>query len=130
MAAFRPFLKARFRALAERSGNERHQTVRCVRSRTIPEVLGHENRIKSIGNLQDGSNGYYQLVWQVEKKYAGETRHETAMRYIKEAETAQGIEAQRATTVEQGVVHESPVAESDAPDTGVSGLSHTGSDRG
>jgi hypothetical protein len=29
--------------------------------------------------------------------------------------SAQGIEAQRAATVKQGAVHESPVAESDAP---------------
>jgi hypothetical protein len=35
--------------------------------------------------------------------------------------SAQGIEAGTAATVKQGAVHESPVGEADAPNTGMSG---------
>ena len=33
---------------------------------------------------------YYELLWAVCKKYDGETRHETALRYIQEAERGSG----------------------------------------
>lgn len=32
------------------------------------------------------SGKYYELIYQVSRKYPGETRHETALRYLREAE--------------------------------------------
>lgn len=40
-------------------------------------------RYKKVENLYDL---YYELLYAVEKKTRGETRHETALRYIQEAE--------------------------------------------
>ena len=33
------------------------------------------------------SEEYYELIFAVQTKYPGETRHETALRYIREAES-------------------------------------------
>jgi len=71
--------------------------------------LGHESRIRSIGELQTATNRYHSMVWQVAQKHDGEERHETALRYIREREAASGMEAQRAAT--EGAVHDSPTAE-------------------
>ena len=32
------------------------------------------------------SDNYYELLWAVSSKYENETRHQTALRYIKQAE--------------------------------------------
>ena len=37
-------------------------------------------------DLYEVEHLYYELLWAVENKYPDETRHETALRYIKEAE--------------------------------------------
>lgn len=39
------------------------------------------------------ANHYHQIIMSVEKKHEGETRHDTAMRYIKEAEESSDITA-------------------------------------
>ncbi len=36
---------------------------------------------------------YYELIYAVGKKYPSESRHETALRYIRNAETPSGAEA-------------------------------------
>jgi hypothetical protein len=37
-------------------------------------------------NAADAEEGYYELIMAVENKYPGETRHQTALRLIKEAQ--------------------------------------------
>lgn len=42
------------------------------------------------GPLPTSARLYYELLYAVSRKYPGETRHETALRYIREAEAQYG----------------------------------------
>jgi hypothetical protein len=44
-----------------------------------------------IQRLKDAATKYPELIYAVGKKYPGETRHETALRYIRRAEEPDGI---------------------------------------
>ncbi len=44
-----------------------------------------------IRRLKDAATKYPELIYAVGKKYPGETRHETALRYIRRAEEPDGI---------------------------------------
>ena len=44
---------------------------------------------------------YHELIMAVGNKYDGETRHETALRYIRQAESCQGGPAQESTNSDQ-----------------------------
>ena len=46
-----------------------------------------------VGRLDDIQK-YHELVYAVASKYPNETRHETALRYIKNAESSKGKEGQ------------------------------------
>jgi len=43
---------------------------------------------KQMGRLLDTEKKYNKLIMAVETKYPGETRHETALRYIKDRENS------------------------------------------
>ena len=49
---------------------------------------------------EDIKNKYYELLFSVGNKYKGETRHETALKYIRHAEEVNGL------SVSQAVVEE------------------------
>ncbi len=40
----------------------------------------------AIEDLEDRADKYYELLYAVQNKFPGETRHETALRYIQQAE--------------------------------------------
>lgn len=42
--------------------------------------------LKEIEELEDKAYLYYELLYAVERKFPDETRHQTALRYIQEAE--------------------------------------------
>ena len=44
----------------------------------------HKDFLADRKNLQEISDKYYELLFAVEAKFPGETRHETALRYILE----------------------------------------------
>ena len=43
-----------------------------------------------IKNVKETDEQYYKLIWAVANKYESETRHETALRYIIQAEQSSG----------------------------------------
>ena len=49
---------------------------------------------------EDIKNKYYELLFSVGNKYKGETRHETALKYIKRAEEVNGLTASQAVIEE------------------------------
>jgi hypothetical protein len=65
------------------------------------DYLGHERRLTSIGDLTTASNRYYSMIWAVAQKHEGEERHETALRYIRERETASAMSAGTAETPQE-----------------------------
>jgi hypothetical protein len=56
--------------------------------------------LKEIDRLK---KGYSELLMAVGNKYKGETRHETALKYIKRAEEVNGLEASKT------VIEEAPI---------------------
>jgi hypothetical protein len=54
---------------------------RKLGSRPIPD------RLEAIGSLETASRRYYELLYAVSRKYEGEDRHETALRYIRERDS-------------------------------------------
>lgn len=50
--------------------------------------------LQAIAHLDRRAAQHSELLYAVAHKWPGETRHETALRYIRERETASGIEAQ------------------------------------
>jgi hypothetical protein len=83
-------------AMLERENQRMRTELWDVDRKLGGNMLGEENRLKSISDLQDASNGYYQLIWEVARKHEGETSHETALRYIREraAATSEAGDAQ------------------------------------
>jgi hypothetical protein len=55
------------------------------------ELQGFRERVYE---LEADAERYNELIMAVENKYPGETRHETALRYIREAETSNNGPAQ------------------------------------
>lgn len=58
-------------------------------------ALEQARRILEVGgeNSKDYRTLYYELIMAVARKYPGETRHQTALRYIQRAETTTSGEA-------------------------------------
>lgn len=66
----------------------------CAVKETIEKLkaeLSEAKTVDEIARLKSIDKKYYDLIMVVENKYEGETRHETAKRFIKEAEDA-GLE--------------------------------------
>lgn len=58
---------------------------------TWEKVLAHAIEIEA----SDVSKEYYELLYNVSKKYPNETRHQTALRYIKICEEPKNIMAEK-----------------------------------
>lgn len=56
---------------------------------TIPLEQWEKLRAR-VAELEAERDRYYELLYAVEKKHPGETRHETALRHIKQAEAQTG----------------------------------------
>lgn len=76
---------------------ERHSAAAYKEFWAIDEALGGESwqgtRAERIATLEVNNNRYHALLYAVSMKYEGETRHETALRYIREREAESGAEA-------------------------------------
>lgn len=55
-----------------------------------PGLDGYRELGDKCAELEAERDRYYELLYAVEKKHPGETRHETALRYIREAEAHTG----------------------------------------
>lgn len=83
----------------------------------ISDALGvspysQEARMGRIGALNERYALYDDLIYAVARKFEGEPRHETALRYIREREAASGIEARSDATPQSGAAEgESPAPE-------------------
>jgi hypothetical protein len=56
-------------------------------------ALASRERVRELEELKEK---YHELLYQVGKVHAGETRHDTALRYLRQAETYQDNRAQQA----------------------------------
>jgi hypothetical protein len=56
-----------------------------VIAKSTPEWRNRQ--IRSEGEYLDLQSNYYELLYAVSKKYPGESRHQTALRYIREGDT-------------------------------------------
>lgn len=65
--------------------------------RTIMKELGPP----PIPDPDDISDRYFELIYAVGKKHPGETRHQTALRYIKQAEVSNDYSAKDAHQIGQ-----------------------------
>lgn len=65
------------------------QPITDERQRTCISEAAHKDCIRDHESQTDQYHYslYYQLIHAVESKYPGESRHETALRYIREAES-------------------------------------------
>lgn len=59
----------------------------------------HADTLQAIALLDQKAFRYQTVIWEVDSKFEGEERHETALRYIKQAEAAQGMETGTAETL-------------------------------
>ena len=67
---------------------------RCAYTPTLEDAIRFSDILNEHASLTEKmerlEGDYYELLWAVCKKHDGETRHETALRYIQEAERGSG----------------------------------------
>ena len=92
--------------------NQRMRTELYEVDRTIGGIpLGHEGRLHAIALLDLGARNHTELLYQVSRKYDGETRHETALRYLRDRDRS-GEADKTGTGLAEG---KSPAPQGDAP---------------
>jgi len=61
---------------------------------TVDEIATDELMVKAADEIEQLEAKYYDLIYAVSQKWPNETRHETAFRYIRQAETITNEPAQ------------------------------------
>jgi len=66
----------------------------CGEMSTVDEIATDELMVKAADEIEQLEAKYYDLIYAVSQKWPNETRHETAFRYIRQAETITNEPAQ------------------------------------
>ena len=71
-------------------------TLAALRNYQLREEVAKEAHDKAVRRAEEVEALYHELLYAVEKKHDGESRHATALRYIREREAPRGGPAQDA----------------------------------